>query len=535
MTTQSRTTPEEAPDGPSDPELISAVRAGDTDAFTTLYGRHHQAATRRARTLTNTDTDTDTLVDEAFTHVLTTLQAGEGPDLALRPYLHTTIRDTHTSTEPPTDTSTATATSTSTHTSTATDDDSRPTLATQAFHTLPERWQLVLWHTDVEAEDPTTIAPLLGLTPNGVTALAYRARERLRHAYLRAHAADSPVPSECAALAPLFAAEFRGDLSTQDQEKLTGHLADCPSCPDRHAELADLEADLAAFIAPGVLGETWATYLGRPAGGARRGHRLLAAVVAWPGSAVTAVRGAVRRAAGAVRGALRKVGARNTAIGAGAAAAVAAAAIAAIVLSPDATPSTPQPEAPAAGPEAPGSAPGAPTGSPVDPSASAGQPETAPSGGSPGRRSGAPGDGPSTKPGASSRPPLLPSPPVVIPTLRPSLSSGKSGEVAVSVEYRGARRSGGAADTSDADTMTLDVRLPHGVRLTSSRAGDGWQCGSTGDGVRCTRTAIAPGQSTTAEVQLHVDKDVAGEHEITATAVLDGERATRTDQVMIDG
>ncbi|MGH3731756.1 MAG: hypothetical protein ACRDTU_23865, partial [Micromonosporaceae bacterium] len=118
MTTEVPSSGDSSRDGLSDPELISAVRAGDTDAFTTLYGRHHHTATRLARTLTTlttSDTNTDSLVDDAFTHVLTTLQAGEGPDLALRPYLHTTIRDTHTST------ATAPATAPATDTDTDTD------------------------------------------------------------------------------------------------------------------------------------------------------------------------------------------------------------------------------------------------------------------------------------------------------------------------------------------------------------------------------------------------------------------------------
>ena len=68
------------------------------------------------------------------------------------------------------------------------------TLAARAFHRLPERWQTVLWHTEVEQESPAEVAPLLGLTPNGVAALAYRAREGLRQAYLQEHLANGVGP-----------------------------------------------------------------------------------------------------------------------------------------------------------------------------------------------------------------------------------------------------------------------------------------------------------------------------------------------------
>jgi hypothetical protein len=57
-------------------------------------------------------------------------------------------------------------------------------LAADAFASLPQRWRMVLWHTEMEGETPAQVAPLLGMTPNSVSALAYRARKRLRKTYL---------------------------------------------------------------------------------------------------------------------------------------------------------------------------------------------------------------------------------------------------------------------------------------------------------------------------------------------------------------
>ena len=71
------------------------------------------------------------------------------------------------------------------------------TLATRAFTRLPERWQLVLWRTEVEQQSPAEVAALLGLTPNGVSALAYRAREGLRQAYLQEHLVRASTPARC--------------------------------------------------------------------------------------------------------------------------------------------------------------------------------------------------------------------------------------------------------------------------------------------------------------------------------------------------
>ena len=47
---------------------------------------------------------------------------------------------------------------------------------------------MVLWHTEVEQQKPADIAPLLGMSANSVSALAYRAREGLRQAFLSQHA-----------------------------------------------------------------------------------------------------------------------------------------------------------------------------------------------------------------------------------------------------------------------------------------------------------------------------------------------------------
>ncbi|GLI03825.1 RNA polymerase sigma factor [Phytohabitans aurantiacus] len=180
----------------SDAHLLAAVRGGDITAYGALYTRHAGAARRLAYTLVHCPADADDLVAETFAKVLAVLRAGRGPHVAFRAYLHTTLRhvrydrvrrDRRIE---------------------FTDDMSRyeqvlsryeqvvpfhdTTIArlerlhaARAFAKLPERWRTVLWHTAIEGEPHAQVAPLLGLTPGGVAALAFRARERLRQIYER--------------------------------------------------------------------------------------------------------------------------------------------------------------------------------------------------------------------------------------------------------------------------------------------------------------------------------------------------------------
>lgn len=45
---------------------------------------------------------------------------------------------------------------------------------------MPERWQAVLWYTEVEGYTPAATAALIGTTANNVSQIRRRARKRLR-------------------------------------------------------------------------------------------------------------------------------------------------------------------------------------------------------------------------------------------------------------------------------------------------------------------------------------------------------------------
>ena len=263
-------------DGPGDAELIAAVRGGDVDAYGELFARHVDAARRLAGQLAGPG-DADDLVSDAFTKVLTVLQRGGGPDLAFRAYLLTAVRRLHVdrirsgSRLRPVDDLTPFDPGVPFH-DTAVEGFDNATAA-KAFASLPERWQMVLWHTEVEQQKPADIAVLLGMSANSVSALAYRAREGLRQAFLSMHAAD-PDDVDCGWTRDHLGAYVRGGLSRRDVARVDDHLEDCRACAAVYLELTEVNSGLAALLAPLLLGTAGAAYLssGGAAGGASGRH-----------------------------------------------------------------------------------------------------------------------------------------------------------------------------------------------------------------------------------------------------------------------
>lgn len=272
------TTPAEA-HGPSDSELIEAVRHGSTEAYGELYERHVGAAYNMAGQLAKSRAEVDDLVSEAFAKVLDTLRSGRGPSTAFRAYLLTTVRNQaydrtrrdrklrlakDVSDVPGADvvvpfTDPAVA-------------GLERSLAARAYARIPERWQTVLWHLEIEGRTPAEVAPLLGLTANGVSALAYRAREGLRQEYLQVHLgqldSNGPGVEQCRATADRLGAWTRAGLSKRETAQVEAHLDSCERCRALASELADVNGGLRGVIAPLVLGVGAAGYLSASSGGA---------------------------------------------------------------------------------------------------------------------------------------------------------------------------------------------------------------------------------------------------------------------------
>ena len=235
----------------SDAELIRGVRAGDPDAYRVLFERHASAARRVAFAYTSVSADVDDIVSDAFEAVLRALQDGNGPTEAFRAYLFTVIRRTARDLKRRTD-RTSPCEDMTVHDSAlgriAPSSDTtiakfESATVAEAFASLPERWQIVLWYTEIEKKTPAEIAPSLGLTPNGVAALAYRAREALRQAYLQEHLAEVD-DTACLSVFQDLAGFVRGSLTRRDLEYVTAHLRVCENCGHLVSELEDVNSML---------------------------------------------------------------------------------------------------------------------------------------------------------------------------------------------------------------------------------------------------------------------------------------------------
>jgi RNA polymerase sigma factor (sigma-70 family) len=240
------------PDGSSDAVLIAAVRRGDLSAYGVLYERHLAAAKRAATYLANTGAEREDLIAEAFTRVLQMLRSGRGPTEELRPYLLVTMRHAAINAARKRSVTALYAEVPEFVSPMADPVDTRldGNEAASAFAELPPRWRQVLWHTEVEGASPATLAPMLGMTPNGVAALAYRAREGLRQAYLRAQLPADVGSGECRATTDKLAGWVRRSISPSQRRKLAAHLARCARCRELEAGLSEVNSELGAMGNP---------------------------------------------------------------------------------------------------------------------------------------------------------------------------------------------------------------------------------------------------------------------------------------------
>ena len=272
-----------AEDVVSDPELITRVRTGDREAFGELYRRHAGPATTLARQFSRSAAESDDLVSESFARVLDNLLAGKGPDTAFRAYLFTTVRNTAYDRSRKDKRLHFTDDMTQHDVAVVGDDPvlarMESKLVASAFAQLPERWQAVLWHTQVEGESPAKVGLLLGMAPGAVSSLAFRAREGLREAYLQAHLAETAA-EQCRTTVERLGAWTRGGLSKREKTQVDAHLEDCDRCRALAAELQEVNSGLRGLLAPLLLGGAAAGYI------ATLGpvEPLAAAGTLWPGS-----------------------------------------------------------------------------------------------------------------------------------------------------------------------------------------------------------------------------------------------------------
>ncbi len=299
---QQRGRPLGAEPSPSDAELVARVRGGEDGAYEELYRRHAAAVRRYARTCCRDPHTAEDLTGEVFAGTLQAIRGGSGPESAVRAYLLTTVRRVAASwgrtarREHLVEDFAVFAASAAAGPAQVTEAgadvramrEADRSLAVRAFRTLPERWQAVLWHTAVEEESPSQVAPLLGLTANATAVLAHRAREGLRQAYLQAHVSAALTEGgACARYADRLGAHARGGLRLRADRELRRHLADCERCRAAAADLADVNACLKSLLPVSVLG-WFATGYAVKAAGAAAGAAAAAAAGAAGSSSGTA-------------------------------------------------------------------------------------------------------------------------------------------------------------------------------------------------------------------------------------------------------
>jgi RNA polymerase sigma factor (sigma-70 family) len=237
----------------SEEELLDRAREGDRSAFGTLYLRHRDAARKVAGMCASSAADAEDAVAEGFARVFAALPRMAGRQIAFRPYLLTCVRNAATDRlrrerridlrdQMPETPGTAQA-----------DDMAllglEKNLVGEALQALPARWRTVLWLTEVEGLSPAEVSRRIGIKPNAVAALAYRARKGLREAYLQAHL-TAEASEDCRATVSRLGNYVRGDLAEKDRVSVQTHLDACAKCRCRRDELTDVNATLRNAFLP---------------------------------------------------------------------------------------------------------------------------------------------------------------------------------------------------------------------------------------------------------------------------------------------
>ena len=302
---------------PSDALLAAAVRAGDDSAFEELYRRHADAVRRYARTCCRDNFTAEDLAGEVFARTLQALRAGKGPDLAVRAYLLTAVRNIAATwsrsdrREQLVDDFTAFAATSAAVANVNVTDPGADTwamagidhsLVVRAFSRLDADDRMLLWHTEVEQEPPRQVALLIGKTANATAVQASRARDRLATEFLQAHVSETQQ-SDCRKYAGRLAAFARGSLGKRAAADFRTHLHDCDRCSASYLELVDLNLRLRDVLPTGVLvwvGSGYFTAVAAGlAGGAAVGGAALGATAAAGSGGTAGTAGAAAGAAGA--------------------------------------------------------------------------------------------------------------------------------------------------------------------------------------------------------------------------------------------
>ncbi|QFZ73103.1 hydrolase [Streptomyces fagopyri] len=132
-------------------------------------------------------------------------------------------------------------------------------LLSRAFQRLPEPARCLLWHAEVEAEQLSVPAALLGIREDAALVELTRARDRLREGCLELHRELAPE-EECRQYHRMLDVSLRRGGDELDPD-LRRHMGRCRHCRHTAAQLNHFNGELALPLAESVLGWGAEAYL----------------------------------------------------------------------------------------------------------------------------------------------------------------------------------------------------------------------------------------------------------------------------------
>ncbi len=211
----------------NDRDLVGAARSGDDEAWEALVDRHRPAIDRVARAIR--PPGSTARVDAALGEVLASVRSGDfDPDSLGRPEPATAqLRDVRCRMLAALSGAAAGPALPAPHQLV---DEARRTevpdrrdlvALADAFLLAPWAWQTALWHGVVEGRAAAEVSPMLGRSPNEVTAAVHAAQAGVFELYVRADAARiGDLDSTSAALLGLVGGYRRDVLSPTDRRRV---------------------------------------------------------------------------------------------------------------------------------------------------------------------------------------------------------------------------------------------------------------------------------------------------------------------------
>ena len=102
----------------------------------------------------------------------------------------------------------------------------------------------------MEGLDPHEVAPIFGLTANGVAALSYRARMGLRKVWLQAQVSVATVFRESQWAIARLGDFARNGLTSRERTRVSDHLATCARCSIISEEVDEVGSHRAHVLLP---------------------------------------------------------------------------------------------------------------------------------------------------------------------------------------------------------------------------------------------------------------------------------------------